>query len=128
MNRTVKFRAWDEDGHMFFPTKIEFDKTHPGDTWVWENDVFGQLGSAIVSLMQFTGLLDKNGNEIYEGDVVKITYLPDESFEISQVEWWDIVTGFGDKNAKSIGYYHRKFDQFSIEVIGNIYENKDLLK
>jgi hypothetical protein len=79
-------------------------------------------------LMQYTGLKDKNGKEIYEGDIVRIPggYQGDyhEREKISVVKW-------EDEDTAEIGFYlnlpecvHWKH----LEVIGNIYENPELLK
>jgi hypothetical protein len=115
MKRKIKFRAWDEDGFMFYPTKIEFNKD--GTITVWNGDNFGVLGSSVISLMQLTELKDKRGEEIYEGDIVKVdagTFLEgnelseDRNFLIDQVYYDE----FGDENNRLI--------------IGNIYETPEI--
>jgi hypothetical protein len=68
------------------------------------------IGTGVAIPMQFTGLLDKNGKEIYEGDVVKG---PQSS--LKAVVWLQEYAAF------SIQYRR------SLEVIGNIYENPELL-
>ena len=86
-----------------------------------------------IELMQYTGLKDKNGKEIYEGDIVKY----DEFWEgdchynsgVGQILWDDEETGFY-LTAKDTSF----IDLFSLtrnldaEVIGNIYENPELLE
>ena len=67
---------------------------------------------------QFTGLKDKNGKEIYEGDVVRW------SGKVYLIEWHDKVAGFVMQN----NGIERPDVEFESEVIGNIYENKELLK
>lgn len=110
--RPIKFRAWDkEKGEMISwkelsTTYASFLNT-PND-WLHE-------------AMQFTGLLDKNGKEIYEGDIVKaMLEVPITPTKV----WWM-------PNSAQFGLYGwtRNIDEFEeIEVIGNIYENKELLK
>lgn len=128
----LKFRAWDEDGFMFIPTKIEFNKLHEGDTWVWNGEEFGQLGSAVIDLMQWTGLTDKNGKEIYEGDIVK--YIPNSTLGI--VVWSDSHCRF-DICPLNYNYKEeicRAWEEEAEDnctdyvVIGNEHENKELLK
>lgn len=71
--------------------------------------------------MQFTGLLDKNGKEIYEGDIIDVTR---EGHHRYQVEWypsyWALVNKNGNIGIISIGSGQK-------EVIGNIHENPELL-
>lgn len=92
--------------------------------------VKNQLDDTDCVIMQCTGLKDKNGKLIYEGDIVKFNYDTDEI--IAVVSW--------DDNEGQVGYYLNTTDYFKdkyvtdydfykndYEVIGNIYENKDLL-
>lgn len=75
--------------------------------------------------MQFTGLFDKNGKEIYEGDVIKLDNEPNYyvifekgCFLGKEIKGWDsMVDNFPIGLQSQIG-----------EVIGNVYENPDLLK
>lgn len=126
--RDIKFRAWDYDTNtMIYPdSKLEtifcFDRVGLS--------VYQGNGSELSSfeLMQHTGLKDKNGVEIYEGDIlykngywaIRIEY-DNGSFMVRDL----------DKvryNNKCLNWYISSFDINSWEVIGNIYENPDLLE
>lgn len=79
------------------------------------------LGVGTHIVMQCTGLKDKNGKPIYEGDVIQDTIIP-EYFYV--VEWNN--GGFSLKS--TIGNSFRLIDTMRLEVIGNIYENPELLR
>jgi len=122
--RELKFRAW-------FKNKMEpftFDQIcEYGCVPVYGHS--GSIGDYVlmdpmkVPVMQYTGLHDKNGKEIYEGDIVT-----DDYGELDQVKW----TGIYDDNGTtfpgwSVGIDDRT-EKVEHEVIGNIYENSELLK
>jgi uncharacterized phage protein (TIGR01671 family) len=113
--RSIKFRAW--DGKEFLPLAREV-------AFIDDN---GNLRSRIegVVFSQFTGLLDKHGNEVYEGDIVEI------EDATAKVVFWERPPEFG------LDYYHNEgkwcedwnlsYDNNRMEVIGNIWENPDLV-
>jgi uncharacterized phage protein (TIGR01671 family) len=133
--RKIEFRAWDKrEKRMGEVTDIRFSKSQypcvnvrfkQNGKIIDERYCFGQEdGCDNVILMQFTGLYDKNGNEIYEGDIVTglfnhtdiighIVYGSDATFFIKRKGLY----GIGLNNAEDW-----------LEVIGNIYENQELLK
>lgn len=115
--RPLKFRAFNNNvlGVPFTLEEIstfEVNSDRIGSTWP-EDTVF----------MQFTGLLDKNGKEIYEGDIIKF---PDGIAVVNFNEGSFVLEGVESFYKISIRYnftYHIK----SCEVVGNIYENPELL-
>ena len=120
--REVKFRAWDNNLKDF----VNPDFIHPlgNGNWSWWDDVNeieacnGDGCGSQAYLMQFTGLLDKNGKEIWEGDIVKRWTAG--TCPIYPVEWGEIGWNPFENdlcNLGSVAYY---------EVIGNIHENPEL--
>lgn len=145
MNREITFRAWD---------KIRKEMTSIMEiTWAPDDRIFTVtvvkdidapvyvLGPEEVELMQYTGLKDKNGKEIYEGDIVRF------KLQTGFACGWEDGTDFDPTGAREIirvvryqngefvprdeanivedGYYSWK--TFDFEIIGNQFENPSLL-
>ena len=136
MNREIKFRAWNGKSMDMIDDLYWFEENHVhenGDGYGCENII-----------MQFTGLHDNNGNEIYEGDiVVKDGYIWFDDGEPNYrgtVEWifsqWQVVAHCVNKNKRGISDGNNEgINEDGFEdgentdwlVIGNIYENPELL-
>lgn len=120
--REIKFRAWDKNSSKIYPVEQWSKKS-----WVaipvqvteddWELE---QRKMEDVVIMQFTSLLDKNGKEIYEGDVVKCRT------ELDFINK-EIVFENGMFAVLSGEYVIEIPKLMDIEVIGNIYEHPELL-
>lgn len=128
MNRVFKFRAW--DGQQFLPLTREV-------AFVDDSGALRTRREGIV-FDQFTGLADKNGKEIYEGDIVIlfVTEQYDEHDGPYAVQWGHFsdccVEGetwiLGDIWQPTLWYYANDPTDNRVEIIGNIYEHPELLK
>lgn len=120
--REIKFRVWDKDRkYMGVVETIDWGNNSIGYIFggqYWIN----KLNS--VDLLQFTGLKDKNGKEIYEGDIVRFE---DEEWQsgIYKVVWEEDCAGFTLQypNGRDEDWEYNPFSgNADIEIIGNIYE------
>lgn len=142
--RPIKFRAWDkrekkmwtvEDivnsklfwavGFHGLPVAMDSGSFRDGEIIGWNIDHF-------IELMQFTGLKDKNGKEIYEGDIVKNTnsfsnsspYAIDFGIqEFADDAYGEVCAGWN----VPLVYVQKITAPCPCEVIGNVYENPELL-
>jgi hypothetical protein len=89
----------------------------------WSSPFFG--AEVVVKDLQYTGLLDKNGREIYEGDAVK-WYINSRAY-LGLVEYVDRFGGFDMRNPGRDGYVCNDWLRGEYEVIGTIHENPELL-
>lgn len=124
--REIKFRAF-VDGKMVQPSNVYWHLN--GD--VVMSGVWGKFDTSEIEvpIMQYTGLKDKNGKEIYEGDIIQFTRLDADKAALPPLPViWDEKTGFHCKGYNfSMGVdMAASYDTLSGEVIGNIYENPEL--
>jgi len=141
MNREIKFRAWDKgtstmkyskpyyDGIGYCPEELkgEYCPAELIDNNGHQSHISDVLmNSDLYIPMQYTGLKDRNGKEIYEGDIVRWSIWPEDSEETKVID----TVGFSNGCFRSNKRYqllcliepHR-----GVEVIGNIHENPELL-
>jgi len=127
--REIKFRAYMEDVNADWTDEESQDKFEMIYDFAFEeyNTVNDEL-RLTENLMQYTGLKDKNGVEIYEGDIVKGSAYGKEIYTGS-VYFYDKAGAFIMKIIDNEGAYYRldKLTFQRLEIIGNIHENKDLL-
>ena len=121
--REIKFRAWDKDGEKWLD-EDQFYIYPSGVVDAWQ----GSDNIARVHLMQFTGLLDRQGKEIYEGDIIKLSRYWADDLQQKYAEVFYTPLAKFDIACPMI----KKWDFYTItkecEVIGNIYENPELLE
>jgi hypothetical protein len=115
MSRVIKFRAWHKGANQMLESR---DQGYQGEVFKWLHE--GQP----IEIMQFTGLLDKNGKEIYESDIVGFSVREVDKVKMPAIHHAKGVVVinpftllFGSWDA---GYCH------NIKVIGNVYENPEL--
>ncbi|GGE47948.1 hypothetical protein GCM10011391_28400 [Pullulanibacillus camelliae] len=136
--REIKFRAWDRNeknmvkvtGIIFSAvqhTLVRYRYVNDKGKTIDEQSHIDEEGFGSVVLMQYTGLKDKNDKEIYEGDIV-VLYNTQEG-NVSGRVYWDELLGrylvFRDED-KLYDLY--EFLSEEMNIIGNIYENPELLK
>ena len=134
--RTIRFRAWDEQNKIMH-NDFQFIKSgDEGNDWIvftsdkqtlqdsthpFENPYFGQQ----LKIMQYTGLKDKNGVKIFEGDVLKT-----ETEKPMVVGWSERFASFvlNREGWLFSHWFGESCDPEKCEIIGNIHQNSELLK
>jgi len=114
MNRLIKFRVWDKRETKGMSTQNMLYDAQLHHLWQDFVDYPGY------ELMQYTGLTDKNGKEIYEGDIINLKF---GELNANLVVKWDKYMGLKYHNGGWTSLVH--VDTHG-EVIGNIFENPEL--
>lgn len=126
--RDIKFRAWNKDiKEMFEVGQITLEK----GIWDYQPDDRKHIGISIpyqpsFILMQYTGLKDKNGKEIYEGDIIQYEDITKGLVRYSKkyAQYVLVNTGSVKDEFEPLGDYNMEV----FEIIGNEFDNPDLLE
>ena len=148
MKRKLEFRAWDEKRKTMFIVRTGFlpkGVTRKRDFFIGFNNTGlevseyeGKGAWRIFPVMQSTGMLDRNGKEIFEGDILRYPdaydcssengYDWEEALSVGEIEWDSNQAQFTVSNRQSVDLECFFEDISEVEVIGNIYENPELLQ
>ena len=135
MNRKIKFRAWVTENQMIEHNSIDFND------FLHKTDLLGNINHSycgdVFILMQFTGLHDKNGKEIYEGDILEYVRLDGSKifYKVFYKKGGLVINIHQDDFKKDNPLFYEPiadmqtsgFIEQNCTIIGNIYENPELL-
>jgi len=135
--REIKFRCWDLENKKWH-TPTEWGE-EPADAYIGYGEIpeIGFRSNNFYAWLQFTGLHDKNGKEIYEGDIVQwgtedeiLSCVVEYTEGAHDSEECPYMSGFSYRVIDAIDYPEDDEGEtdYVTEVIGNIYDNPELLK
>lgn len=124
MNREIKFRVWDSSEKCFITDQKNVYLRDCGDLY----DDYKHLAHADIHcvIQLYTGLKDRHGKEIYEGDIFKLS--TNRAVCIIEYDYCGFVFKWIDKTFKEVRQFEKEpiFKNVHLfEIIGNIYENPE---
>lgn len=125
--REIKFRAWSKCCNSFLDI-TGFECVNGKITGIFDDGDYIGYDKEDITLMQFTGLHDKNGKEIYEGDIVEYKDFSNGMYLFKEQPK---ARGVIKIDNLLIGIYLKgmgTFEESKAEIIGNIHDNPELLK
>ena len=137
--RNIKFRAWNEDIKEMVYNIIPINNKEYITIEDWDDgwDTGTSVEYFYFPVMQYTGLQDKNGKDIYEGDIIEQDYddkLKNINYRRYQVVWYnekgrfDLSYSLDNDDIFGCGLDKEWFKDRNTRIIGNIYENPELLE
>ena len=128
--REIKFRAWVKDyyKHKWYMLMVEFpyfvsdNKLHEH---IWDST--GEFNGKCASIMQYTGLKDRQETEIYEGDIVAVIY-DDGDIDYFMIKWYEFNWCWFHLNGEFYEWFSEDYYISNTTIVGNIYENSKWLK
>lgn len=138
MSREIKFRVWDKtsDSMLYQDDfeRVELDTKNKMVTLIAEEEsdkshyVLDYEDGIEAEILQYTGLKDKNGKEIYEGDILINTNKSKLNLGIENQKYLIVYRALGFDLKPLFKGMALKFNYTDLELIGNIYENQELLE
>lgn len=131
--REIKFRCWDtENKEMLDIQELDYRDSYNGQPMIRTTMYSDYYDTEDMILMQYTGLKDKNGKEIYEGDIIYCKkYIGgnwiEDCIEKGYVNFNNGEFGLYRKQEYYQSLYKFKEYDYEFEVIGNMYDNPELL-
>lgn len=123
--REIKFRAFSDKRNRYIDMYWDFD--------IVDGVLIYEQRSALsdkkeLAIEQYTGLKDKNGVEIYEGDLIEAKNATYKVAWFNTAFWVEPVLGYGNSQPISKLYDYEENNIYRLKVIGNIHENPELLE
>lgn len=127
--RDIKFRCWDtENKEMLEVQELDYEDSYNGQPMIRTTMYSDYFDTEDMILMQYVGLKDKNGKEIYEGDIIKICAEGLGGEAIGKIVYDEYDLAFVLRNEVEELSECLWYAEQQLEVIGNIYDNPELLR
>lgn len=139
--RETEFRVWDNQEKVYLNKKdiaidslgnvFVFEGCNDNDSELWYARILVDPDNERYIIEQLTGLTDKNGREIYQGDIVSVrdsSVVIEDEKGVCFVAWSSVLAGFLLKGSDAYKFDEQLLSDLKLIVIGNIHEDYELLE